>query len=114
VTDRFERLSTGFLFTEGPRWHPTGKFLLLGSGVHGQLRLGRRRLPIPVRHRLDVALPGADRGSGAAGCSRGQNVEFSLALADRVYVLEKGSIRFRGSAAELRDNEALRHELLAL
>jgi branched-chain amino acid transport system ATP-binding protein len=43
-----------------------------------------------------------------------QNVDFSLALADRVYVLEKGAIRFSGAAAELRDNEALRHELLAL
>lgn len=43
-----------------------------------------------------------------------QNVEFSLALADRVYVLEKGSIRFTGPAAALRDNEALRHQLLAL
>jgi branched-chain amino acid transport system ATP-binding protein len=43
-----------------------------------------------------------------------QNVEFSLALADRVYVLEKGAIRFTGTAAELKDNEALRHELLAL
>jgi branched-chain amino acid transport system ATP-binding protein len=43
-----------------------------------------------------------------------QNVEFSLALADRVYVLEKGAIRFSGTAAELRDNVALRHELLAL
>jgi branched-chain amino acid transport system ATP-binding protein len=43
-----------------------------------------------------------------------QNVEFSLALAERVYVLEKGSIRFSGPAARLRDDEALRHELLAL
>ncbi|MBI4269789.1 MAG: ABC transporter ATP-binding protein [Candidatus Rokubacteria bacterium] len=43
-----------------------------------------------------------------------QNVEFSLALADRVYVLEKGTIRFSGPAARLRDDEALRHELLAL
>jgi branched-chain amino acid transport system ATP-binding protein len=43
-----------------------------------------------------------------------QNTEFSLALADRVYVLEKGSIRFSGPAARLRDDEALRHELLAL
>jgi branched-chain amino acid transport system ATP-binding protein len=43
-----------------------------------------------------------------------QNVEFSLALADRVYVLEKGSIRFNGPAARLREDEALRHELLAL
>jgi branched-chain amino acid transport system ATP-binding protein len=43
-----------------------------------------------------------------------QNVAFALALADRVYVLEKGSIRFSGPAAALRDNDALRHELLAL
>jgi branched-chain amino acid transport system ATP-binding protein len=43
-----------------------------------------------------------------------QNVDFSLALADRVYVLEKGAIRFSGAAAQLRDDEALRHELLAL
>ncbi len=43
-----------------------------------------------------------------------QNVEFSLALADRAYVLEKGTIRFAGTAAELRDDEALRHDLLAL
>jgi len=43
-----------------------------------------------------------------------QNVEFSLGLADRVYVLEKGSIRFDGPATRLRQDEALRHELLAL
>ena len=43
-----------------------------------------------------------------------QNTEFSLRLADRVYVLEKGDIRFSGAASELRNNEALRHELLAL
>jgi branched-chain amino acid transport system ATP-binding protein len=43
-----------------------------------------------------------------------QNVEFSLALAERVYVLEKGSIRFSGPAAQLREDEALRHELLAI
>ncbi len=43
-----------------------------------------------------------------------QNVQFSLALAERVYVLEKGSIRFSGPANRLRDDEGLRHELLAL
>jgi branched-chain amino acid transport system ATP-binding protein len=43
-----------------------------------------------------------------------QNVEFSLGLADQVYVLEKGQIRFSGPAARLREDEALRHELLAL
>jgi len=43
-----------------------------------------------------------------------QGVDFSLALADRVYVLEKGTVRFSGPAAELRDNTRLRDELLAL
>jgi branched-chain amino acid transport system ATP-binding protein len=43
-----------------------------------------------------------------------QGVDFSLALADRVYVLEKGAVRFLGPAAELRDNTRLRDELLAL
>jgi branched-chain amino acid transport system ATP-binding protein len=43
-----------------------------------------------------------------------QNVEFSLSLADRVYVLEKGAVRFSGTATQLRGDEALRHELLAL
>lgn len=28
MSDRFEQLGTGFLFTEGPVWHPTGRFLL--------------------------------------------------------------------------------------
>ena len=43
-----------------------------------------------------------------------QGVDFSLALADRVYVLEKGQVRFSGAAAQLRDDAALRHQLLAL
>jgi branched-chain amino acid transport system ATP-binding protein len=43
-----------------------------------------------------------------------QNVEFSLVLAERVYVLEKGAIRFSGPSARLREDERLRHELLAL
>jgi branched-chain amino acid transport system ATP-binding protein len=43
-----------------------------------------------------------------------QGVDFSLALADRVYVLEKGTIRHTGPAAELRDDPALRDRLLAL
>ena len=43
-----------------------------------------------------------------------QGVDFSLALADRVYVLEKGHIRYTGPAAELRDDAPLRDRLLAL
>jgi branched-chain amino acid transport system ATP-binding protein len=43
-----------------------------------------------------------------------QGVDFSLSLADRVYVLEKGAIRHSGPAAQLRDDAALRNKLLAL
>ena len=43
-----------------------------------------------------------------------QGVDFSLALADRVYILEKGAIRHSGPASELRDDPALRDRLLAL
>ncbi|HVC56297.1 MAG TPA: ABC transporter ATP-binding protein [Stellaceae bacterium] len=43
-----------------------------------------------------------------------QGVDFSLALADRVYVLEKGTIRHSGPAAELRADAALRDRLMAL
>jgi len=43
-----------------------------------------------------------------------QGVALSLTLADRVYVLEKGRIRFSGAAASLREDAALRQELLAL
>jgi branched-chain amino acid transport system ATP-binding protein len=43
-----------------------------------------------------------------------QGVEFSLTLADRVYVLEKGAVRFSGPASQLREDAALRDSLLAL
>jgi branched-chain amino acid transport system ATP-binding protein len=43
-----------------------------------------------------------------------QGVDFSLALADRVYVLEKGAVRYSGLAAQLREDAALRNKLLAL
>ena len=43
-----------------------------------------------------------------------QGVEFSLSLADRVYVLEKGTVRHTGPAAELRENGELREKLMAL
>jgi branched-chain amino acid transport system ATP-binding protein len=43
-----------------------------------------------------------------------QGIDFSLALADRVYILEKGSIRHSGPAAELRADQAMRDRLLSL
>ncbi len=43
-----------------------------------------------------------------------QGVDFALALADRVYVLEKGAIRFAGGADELRHDRPLLDSLLSL
>jgi branched-chain amino acid transport system ATP-binding protein len=43
-----------------------------------------------------------------------QNVGFCLDLADRVYVLEKGQIRYHGTAHEFREDESIRHQYLAL
>jgi branched-chain amino acid transport system ATP-binding protein len=43
-----------------------------------------------------------------------QGVDFSLALADRVYVLEKGAVRYSGTAASLRSDRQLLDGLLAL
>jgi len=43
-----------------------------------------------------------------------QNVDFSLELADRVYVLEKGMVRYDGSAQAFRADDSIRHQYLAL
>ena len=43
-----------------------------------------------------------------------QNVDFSLDLADRVYVLEKGRIRYEGTAASFREDDSIRAQYLAL
>jgi branched-chain amino acid transport system ATP-binding protein len=43
-----------------------------------------------------------------------QGIDFALSIADRVYALEKGSVRFAGPASQLREDAALRDRLLAL
>ena len=43
-----------------------------------------------------------------------QGVDFSLAIADRVYVLEKGTVRYSGEAASLRADRELLDRLLSL
>jgi len=43
-----------------------------------------------------------------------QNVDFCLHLADRVYVLEKGHIRYHGTAGAFREDESVRAQYLAL
>jgi branched-chain amino acid transport system ATP-binding protein len=43
-----------------------------------------------------------------------QNVDFCLDLADRVYVLEKGRIRYEGTVAAFRADDTVRAQYLAL
>jgi branched-chain amino acid transport system ATP-binding protein len=43
-----------------------------------------------------------------------QGLDFSLALADRVYVLQKGEVQFTGPSQKLRDDVALRDKLLSV
>jgi branched-chain amino acid transport system ATP-binding protein len=43
-----------------------------------------------------------------------QNVDFCLDLADRVYVLEKGHIRYQGTVRAFREDESVRAQYLAL
>lgn len=68
--------------------------------------------PLIVDHLLQQV--GALKRQGLTILLAEQGIEFSLELADRVYVLEKGELRFTGPAATLRDDAELRHRLLAL
>jgi branched-chain amino acid transport system ATP-binding protein len=63
--------------------------------------------------RLVVAL-GQLKRDGVSLLLSEQNLEFSEQLSDRVYVLERGQVRFAGSLAELEDNERIKAEYLAL
>lgn len=68
--------------------------------------------PLVVEHLLQQVTALKNRGLTILLAEQG--VAFSLQLADRVYVLEKGTVRFSGPSAQLRDDEALRNRLLAL
>ncbi|BBK36972.1 ABC transporter ATP-binding protein [Allostella sp. ATCC 35155] len=68
--------------------------------------------PLVVEHLLEQVTALKRRGLTILLAEQG--IAFSLQLADRVYVLEKGTVRFSGAAAELREDEALRDRLLAL
>jgi branched-chain amino acid transport system ATP-binding protein len=43
-----------------------------------------------------------------------QNAKFATALSDRAYILEKGQVRFSGTIQELRANDEVRKQYLAL
>jgi len=68
--------------------------------------------PLVVAHLLEQV--GTLKRDGLTILLAEQAVEFTLALADRVYVLEKGTVVHSGEAAELRRDARLRERLLAL
>jgi len=68
--------------------------------------------PLVVEHLLEQVRLLRDEGLTILLAEQG--VDFSLALADRVYVLEKGSVRHSGPAEELRRDEALRNSLMTI
>lgn len=43
-----------------------------------------------------------------------QNVGFAMELCDRVYIIDKGTIKFHGSIAEFRDSTDIQHQYLAV
>jgi branched-chain amino acid transport system ATP-binding protein len=43
-----------------------------------------------------------------------QNLKFVMALADRVYILEKGEVRYTGTPADLRADDRIVHQYLTL
>jgi branched-chain amino acid transport system ATP-binding protein len=43
-----------------------------------------------------------------------QNLQFVMALADRVYILEKGEVRFTGTPADLRADRRIVHQYLTV
>jgi branched-chain amino acid transport system ATP-binding protein len=42
------------------------------------------------------------------------NVKFAMKFSERAYILEKGSICYEGSVADLRQNEEIMHAYLAV
>lgn len=43
-----------------------------------------------------------------------QNIKFSLSIADRAYVIDKGRIRYHGTIKELSENEEVKHKYLMI
>ncbi len=66
-----------------------------------------------VRHDIEKALIEV-RNAGITTIIVEQNAVAALKLADRAIILDTGEVAFTGTAKEVLDNEALRHEYLAI
>ncbi len=69
-----------------------------------------RLAPLVVRELMDQI--GRLREEGISILMAEQNVKSALNLADRVYLIDRGQIRFQGSVKELNENEEIRKKYL--
>ena len=81
------------------------RLLLLDEPAEGLAPLVVRRLAEQVRMLKE---------EGMTILVTEQNLKFALELSDRAYVIEKGQVRFEGTAEELAKNEEVRGAYLAL
>jgi len=82
------------------------KILLLDEPLEGLA-------PIVVENLFATLLAIRD-SAGVTMILAEQKVDLALAFAEDAVVLERGRIAFRGKTAELREDEALQHRLLAI
>ena len=68
--------------------------------------------PLVVRSVFDQVKALREQGLSIALAE--QNLEFVLDLADRVYILEKGEVRFEGTTDDVRSDKALRKRYLTV
>ena len=68
--------------------------------------------PLVVEHLLEQLQRLREEGLAILLCE--QNVDFALELSDRVYIIDKGHIRFEGTISEFEENEELRLAYLAV
>lgn len=68
--------------------------------------------PVIVEQMADAV--NAMKAEGVAVLLCEQNLHFAAAVCDRAYVIERGSIRFSGSMADLESDEAVREAYLTL
>ena len=83
----------------------TPKIILLDEPTEGLMP----RMVAQIREIIDVL-----RRDGVAILLVEQNVPLTLAVCARVYIMEKGQVRYRGSATELQANETIIHQYLGV
>ena len=102
-----------FLFPRHPRLHPPRRSQRRPRACH-QTRLSSRPRYQHPRHerRRPARTIHSLKAGGVAILLSEQNLPFAAGVADRAYVLEKGEMRWSGTMAALRADEAIRRAYL--